>query len=218
MSPLAPWSAIIFDMDGVLLDTEPLYTQATQQVVDEFGKVFDWSIKGDMIGRGALDGAQYLVKALDLPIAPEEYLRRRKPILEALFHHAQEMPGARRVVTALKERGIPLALATSSDHAQFLIKSGHHDWFDRFDVIVCGDDPRVGSPKPAPDIFLVAAEELSQPNDVCLVFEDSLAGVTAARRAGMQVVAMPDPAMDKSRYTEAHRVIESLQTLDLDSL
>lgn len=218
MQDLSPFRAIIFDLDGVLLDTEPLYTEATQAVVGEFGKVFDWSVKGDMIGRSALDGANYLARALDLPIPPEEYLRRRKPILEALFVDAPEMAGARQLVHHLHRRRLPVALATSSDHAQFRLKITHHEWFADFDAIVCGDDPRVAALKPAPDIFLVAASELDVPPAECLVFEDSLAGVTAARRAGMQVIAVPDPNMDKGRYVEAHLVVDSLTSLDVDAL
>src|SRR6185503_4824146 len=89
---------VIFDLDGVLLDTEPLYTRATQEIVGEYGKVFDWSVKADMIGRSAIDGARYMIAALEVPIAPEEYLRRRKPILDALFPTAEEIRGARSFV------------------------------------------------------------------------------------------------------------------------
>ncbi len=187
-----PFTHVIFDLDGVLLDTEPLYTQATQAIVSEFGKVFDWSVKGDMIGRSALDGARYLAEKLELPIEPEEYLRRRKPILDELFLTAQEMPGARALVEMLSAR-VPVALATSSTEEQFQLKTRHHPWFADFSPVVCGDDPRVKQLKPAPDIFLVTAEELGAGPADCLVFEDSLAGVAAARAAGMQVIAMPDP-------------------------
>ncbi|MCA9597586.1 MAG: HAD-IA family hydrolase [Myxococcales bacterium] len=212
-----PFTHVIFDLDGVLLDTEPLYTEATQAIVGELGKTFDWSVKGDMIGRSALDGARYLAEKLALPISPEEYLRRRKPILDALFTTAREMAGARSLVEMLQER-VPVALATSSTREQFELKTGHHDWFSDFDTIVCGDDPRVKALKPAPDIFLVTARELSVAPESCLVFEDSLAGVAAARAAGMQVIAMPDPEMDASRYTEAHWVIERLGDVSLADL
>lgn len=203
--------AVIFDLDGVLLDTEPLYTQATQEIVAEHGAVFDWSVKGDMIGRSALDGAEYLVDRLGIraSLSPEEYLRRRKPRLDALFPTAREITGARAFVEELLASGVPLGLATSSERYQFELKTSRHGWFDGFRAVVCGDDPRIGALKPAPDIFLVTAAELRESPEDCLVFEDSLAGVESARRAGMQVVALPDPAMDASRYTEAHVVVRS---------
>jgi pseudouridine-5'-monophosphatase len=211
---LTACSHVIFDLDGVLLDTEPLYTQATQAVVGEFGCTFDWSIKGDMIGRSAMDGARYLKQKLKLPIEPEEYLRRRKPILERLFETAPEMPGARALVEGLLSRGIPLGLATSSDARHYQIKTSRHDWFSQFKTVVCGDDVRVSALKPAPDIFLVTAADLGAKPESCLVFEDSLAGVAAARAAGMQVIAMPDPNMDAARYTQADLVIARLQDFD----
>ncbi len=215
---LGAFSHVIFDLDGVLLDTEPLYTEATQAVVGKYGHTFDWSIKGDMIGRSAIEGARYLKAKLDLPFTAEEYLARRKPLLEALFETAPEMPGARKLVESLAQRGKPLALATSSSKAQFNLKTSRHAWFSAFDAIVCGDDARVGALKPAPDIFLVAASELGAEPNGCLVFEDSLAGVAAAKAAGMHVIAMPDPHMNSERYTEADLVISDLVEFDLGIL
>jgi pseudouridine-5'-monophosphatase len=209
---------VIFDLDGVLLDTEPLYTRATQEIVDEWGKVFDWSVKGDMIGRSSLGGARYLVETLGIPLAPEEYLNRRGPILDALFPSAEPMPGARELVECLAGTNVPLAVATSSERYQYELKVSRHDWFRLFQVVVCGDDPRIRELKPAPDIFLLCAKELGADPAQCVVFEDSLAGVTAGRAAGMYVVALPDPAMDKSRYTEADLVINGFEQLSLDEL
>ncbi len=209
---------VIFDLDGVLLDTEPLYTQATQEVVDEFGVVFDWSVKSGMIGRSDLEGARHLVRSLGIALEPEEYLRRRKPILDRLFATAAEMPGARALVERLRERGVPLGVATSSAQYQYRLKTAHHDWFGAFSAVVCGDDPRVAAPKPAPDIFLVTARELGAEPARCVVFEDSLSGVAAARAAGMLVVALPDPAVDAAQFSAAHRVARRFDELDLDEL
>jgi pseudouridine-5'-monophosphatase len=81
---------------------------------------------------------------------------------------------------------------------------------------VRGDDPRVARGKPAPDIFLVAAAALGVPAAACVVVEDAPAGVAAARAAGMQVVAVPDPAMARERFADAHLVVDSLADLDPD--
>lgn len=208
---------VIFDLDGVLLDTEPLYTRATQDVIDEFGVVFDWSVKSGMIGQSDLEGARHLVRSLSIPLEPEEYLRRRAPILDRLFESAEEMPGARSLVARLAERGVPLAVATSSARAQFRTKTARHDWFGMFHAVVCGDDPRVARPKPAPDIFLVAARELGAEPARCVVFEDSRSGVAAALAAGMQVIALPDAAVDAADFSAASLVIRSLD-LDLSTI
>jgi pseudouridine-5'-monophosphatase len=209
MLPRRPIRAVIFDLDGVLLDTEPLYTQATQAIVGEYGAVFDWSVKADMIGRSDIEGARYMVQTLGIPLEPEQYLIRRKPLLDALFPTTPEMPGARGFVESLRQHQVPLAVATSSKLEQYQLKVSRHGWFESFRVVVCGDDPRVQRAKPNPDIFLVAAGDLGVDPESCVVFEDSLAGVDAATRAGMQVVALPDPAVDAERFSHAHATIRS---------
>ena len=111
----APVRYVIFDMDGILLDTEPIYTEVTNLITMQFGKVFDWSAKADMIGRPSLDSARYLVKALDLPMLPEDYLEQRKPLLEARLREASAMSGAEAFTRALAARGVPMGVATSTD-------------------------------------------------------------------------------------------------------
>jgi pseudouridine-5'-monophosphatase len=202
---------VIFDMDGVLLDTETLYTEATQHIVGRFGKTYDWSVKANMIGRPAMDSARYLVETLALPISPDEYLSERAVIFEELMPTAEAMPGARELTTFLAARGIPMAVASSSSRAMFELKTTRHrEWFATFDVVVLGDDPRIHRGKPAPDIFLVAAGALGAAAHRCLVIEDAPAGVDAARAAGMQVVAIPDPGMDRTRLAHADLILNSL--------
>ena len=74
-----PVRCVVFDMDGVLLDTEIFYTRVTQQIVGRYGKTFDWTIKSHMVGRPAIESARYLVETLSLPILPEEYLAGARP-------------------------------------------------------------------------------------------------------------------------------------------
>jgi pseudouridine-5'-monophosphatase len=206
-----PVTHVIFDLDGLLLDTERYYTEATQQIVGRFGKRFDWSIKSNMMGRTAIEAARYLVRALDLPVAPEQYLKQREAILAELMPLAEPMPGAEEITRALHDAGVSQAIATSSERWMFELKvQRHREWLGVFDAVVVGDDSRLRAGKPAPDIFLLAAGELGAEPASCVVVEDAPAGVQAAHAAGMQVVAVPYPGMEPERLAQAELLLDSL--------
>ena len=208
----------IFDLDGVL-DTEPLYTQATARVAARFGKFYDWSVKRHCIGRGTLDAARIIIEALGLPLAAATLVEERDRLLIDLLAGATAMPGAEAFTRALASRGVPLAIATSTEAALYAIKAAaHRPWLALFGAAVCGDDPRVGRPKPAPDIFLAAAADLGVAPADCLVFEDSPFGVEAALAAGMRVIALPDPDMDGALYESANAVVGGFAELTVDRL
>lgn len=208
--------AVLFDMDGLLLETESIYTEVTQMIVGRYGKVFDWSVKSHMIGRDSFEAATYLVKALDLPFTPEFYLEERNSLLDERFAFAKPKPGARELIEKLAEMNVPIAVATSSNERHFNIKtSQHQDWFSLFDAIVTSDHENVKRAKPAPDIFLTAAAQLDTAPENCLVFEDAPSGVAAANTANMSVIAVPDPNMSHDVFANASEIIDSLTEFDL---
>jgi pseudouridine-5'-monophosphatase len=190
----------------VLLDTEPLYTQATQEVVGAFGKTYDWELKRRVMGRGQQEAAELVASELALPIAVAEYRTRVEAALARLFVSTPVMEGAADSVGEIAAAGVPIAIATSTEQVLYALKAQPHDWLAQATVVVCGDDPQVRAPKPAPDIFLVAARRLGVPNDHCVVVEDSPNGVLAAKRAGMQVIALPDPRLDLELVSQAEVV------------
>ena len=125
------------------------------------------------------------------------------------------MPGARRLTDHLAGHGVPQGVASSSHRRDFDLKmTEHRDWFACFQCVALGDDPAVKKGKPAPDIFLVAAERMKARPENCLVFEDAPSGVEAARAAGMPVVAVPNPAMDAAAFGDASQILASLELFD----
>jgi len=208
-------SCLIYDMDGLLLDTEGIYTEVTQQIVGEYGKVFDWSVKEKIIGRRSIQAAEIIVESLDLPISPQDYLDSRKDVLLEKFKDTEALPGAKEMTTHFFKLGIPQALATSSSSPMFEAKfEKHKKWFSQFAQIVRGDDPELKEGKPAPDIFLLAANRVGVDPAECLVFEDAPTGTKAALAAGMSVVVVPDPNMDHCHFKNASQIISSLKDFD----
>jgi pseudouridine-5'-monophosphatase len=206
---------VIYDLDGLLLDTEPLHTLMIETIVSRYGKVFERSIQSKLLGEIALDSAQILVEMLALPITAKAFLEEREAFLEQLLPQAKPLPGAVRLTQHLHHHQIPQAVATSSGSRTFRLKTTHHqEWFALFDCMVLGDDPAVKRGKPAPDIFLLAAQRLGASPEECLVFEDALAGMEAALAAGMSVVVVPHSGIDKQLYREANQILNSLKDFD----
>jgi pseudouridine-5'-monophosphatase len=199
----------------VLVDTEPLYTEAIRTVVARFGKQYDWSLKARCMGNPAGVSARLIVEELELPLTAEAFLALRAPILEALFEAVPEIAGAAALVAGLSRRGFSLGLATSSDQQLLAKKTRHHAFMSHFATVVCADDVGLAKPKPAPDIFLLAAERMGVPAGKCVVFEDSPTGVRAGVAAGMRVVALCDPALDPALLAGAERIIQSYAEFDV---
>lgn len=206
---------IIFDMDGLLLDTESLHEKVNQEVAQRYGKTFDKNTKIAIAGRPTLDSAQILVETLQLPLTAEEYLIERNQLLYPLYQTAKALPGTVELTQHLSQTKIPQAIASSSSRRHFDMKTiNHQEWLKIFDQIMLGDDPAITQGKPAPDIFLLVAKRLKVKPENCLVFEDSIAGVKAAIAAGMSVVAIPDPVFDKKLFSQANQVLNSMSEFE----
>lgn len=202
---------IIYDMDGLLLDTESLHEKVNQKVAQRYGKTFDKNTKIAIAGRPTLDSASILVDTLQLPITAEEYLIERNQLLYPLYQTAKALPGTVELTQHLFKARIPQAIASSSSRNHFEMKTiNHQEWLKIFDQITLGDDPAIAQGKPAPDIFLLAAKRLNTQPQNCLVFEDSIAGMEAAIAAEMAVVAIPDPVFDKQLFNQANQVLNSI--------
>jgi HAD superfamily hydrolase (TIGR01509 family) len=208
-SPAAP-QAVVFDLDGVLTDSEPLHHCAVNAVLAEDGQrplsVAEYSC---YLGLTDHDLWRELRTARDLDRPHEHYLSRfDRHVLAGYRQHATPAPGAVDLLDWLTACGLPLAVASSS-RVQWvetcLDAIGVAHYFDR---IVAGDMVTRG--KPDPEIFLVAAHQLRAQPGRCVVFEDSPAGVTAASRAGMYTIAVSTPYTPPGLVHGAHFTVNSL--------
>ena len=205
--------AVIFDLDGTLLDTEPLYSVASQRVLDQFDCIYTPELKKRAMGGSSTRSAQLVIDEYALPLTASEYLARREIHLLELFADADEIDAAGQFVTAIKQTGIPLGLATSSHTTQSNLKLGDRPWADFFNVVIYGDHPDLSRSKPDPDIFLLCADQLQMAPQRCIVFEDSPNGVEAAKRAGMQVCALLSPYVDRQDLSRANYVFSNYRDL-----
>ncbi|KAI9144887.1 HAD-like domain-containing protein [Paraphysoderma sedebokerense] len=214
-------SHCLFDMDGLLLDTERVYTEVSQTILSRYDKTYSWALKSRMMGLKERDAAELFVRETEIEMTAEEYLIERNSLHEAHFPSCTPLPGVMELVSRLHALSIPIAVATSSHTRPFSLKTQNNtSLFSLFNGhIVTGDHPSVKHGKPAPDIFLVAEENLGFKGRAseALVFEDAASGVRAGLNAGMNVVWVRDPNLPRDIELEEQCfcVLESMKEFDL---
>jgi HAD superfamily hydrolase (TIGR01509 family) len=210
-------AACLFDLDGLLLDTEPLHGRAWREAALHFGAELSEDQLRQLRGRRRLDCAAQVRQLLPRPVPVEDLLAVRQPIAERLLAHAPAMPGAEPLVRRCHALGIPMALATSSAAASVALKAAPHPWLGLIGVRIHGDDPELHHGKPAPDIFQLAARRLGVPASACWAFEDSLAGCQAALAAGCRVHVLPPPGEGCQAYPPQAVCLPSLAAVTFPS-
>jgi len=217
-------AACLFDLDGLLLDTEPLHSAAWQQASQQFGLQLSLEQLLALRGRRRLDCAEQVrgwIADAGLPVpSTPELLAIRQPIAEQLLPKARPIPGACELVAACQLQSIPMAMVTSSSRAAVALKAAPHPWLSAIVVRVHGDDPHLGAGKPEPDPYLLAADRLGVPVEQCWAFEDSLAGAQSALAAGCIVhVLVPtdgdEAAQLAATYLVGCKVIHALSDIKL---
>ena len=215
--PTEPIEAVIFDMDGVLADSEPLYHLSMNQVLQAHGHSLTDEDNRIILGTTVTHTWQWLKDRFGLDGQIEEWIEvYDRVILKNLKENVEPSPGLYDLLDALNTRGLRIGLASSSQANWVDAVLTTLDVKDRFRVVVSGD--MVTNGKPAPEIFLKAAGELAVKPSRCLVFEDSPHGIQAGKAAGMTVVAVLTDLTRDLDLSLADRRIESLSDFDFSLL
>lgn len=200
--------AVVFDLDGVLWDGEPLYHEAFNIVLAPYDHRLSEDEYARIIGRSVEAAWDWVCDRFNLSDPLDGFLRAYDgTVLELLKRPAQPLPGVRPFIEELRRRGVPIAVASASLRRWVDATLRGLKLQDDFDATVSADE--VGNAKPAPDLFLAASERLGVPPQLCLAIEDSLAGVRAAKAAGMFVVQLRAASTALPPIDEADLVLDS---------
>src|SRR3954454_9682624 len=201
--------AIVFDLDGILANTEDLYEQAGETVLGRRGKIYDAALRERIMGRPVVDAIRIMIECHTLPDTVDELMCECGDVLQKLIATSlAPMPGTNRLLDELSAAEIPFAVATSAtreyaDNVLTRLKLKH-----RFRFVLTAEDIRFG--KPAPDIYLLAAARLQLAPEQTMVLEDSANGCRAAIGAGAYIVAVPNRHTCNHNFDGAKFIADTL--------
>jgi HAD superfamily hydrolase (TIGR01509 family) len=200
---------VIFDLDGVVVDSEPTHERANAEYLAGLGATLDPELAAAMLGRRVRDLTDAIAEQAGLP--PEEVFAGREAVFWRLLEQAplRPMPGLRPALTRLTVAGLPLAVASSGTRdyvAHVLQRLGVAG---AFAAVVSGEEVAEG--KPDPGVYLLAAERLGADPATCVAVEDAPHGIAAARAAGMLVLAVPHARSEALDLRQADVVVADLE-------
>lgn len=212
--------ALIFDFDGLILDTETPEVLVWQDIYKEHGfelPVEEWEKTVGGYGISTFDAAQHLSAQTQGRLDPAALKARYRLEADAIIHAKPIQPGIMEMIASAKEHGLKVAIGSSSPHSWVDAHTQRLGIYHHFDHIICQDDVAPGKTKPHPDIYLKALETLQVDKTEAVVFEDSPNGVLASKRAGVFVVAVPNPLTARMNV-QGDLTIPSLAALTLKDL
>lgn len=213
--------ALLFDFDGLILDTETSEFLVWQKIYREYQQEMLPETWGQIIGGYGIsnfDGAVHLAELVGDGLNPGELHARYRSESDALILQQPVLPGVVDYLDDARCLGLRLAVASSSPHSWVDSHLARLELADRFDAIICRDDVPPGRTKPHPDLFLKALDALGVKADEAIVFEDSPNGVSAARAAGILVVSVPNPITALLKTEGANLTLDSLAQISLQEL
>jgi putative hydrolase of the HAD superfamily len=212
--------ALIFDFDGLILDTETPEIDVWKGIYGEHGQAYPMEMWSQIIGGWGntdFDPAVELQRLAARPLDVDSIRQRHRQESDKLILNSPVMPGVINLLASAQRMGVRRAIASSSDRSWVVTHLARLGLIAIFEKIVTGDEVPKGRTKPHPDIFLRALEALSLGPSEALVIEDSPNGITAAHAAGLRVVGVPNPVTAPLKL-EADLVLSSLEELPLEEI
>lgn len=207
--------AVIFDMDGLIIDSEPIQSEAFSQVIKAYGKTPILNKNGLVMITGIrADDNWKIIKEKyqideDISILRD---KRRIVYINLLKNNLKAMPGLYNLLTLLQNKQIKMALVSSSTLPNILFVLEGLKIKEYFEIIISGDDVTKG--KPDPECFILGSKRLDVKPENCLVLEDAESGVIAGKAAGMKVIAVPNQYTKNHDFSLADKVVDSLEKID----
>lgn len=206
------FKAVIFDMDGIVIDSEHLWEKTERMLLHRKGFEYNADYRNIILGLNQNDSARLLKKRFNIRDSIDEIISERLDLLLGLYKNELELnPGITELLDMIKHKEACSALATSSPEkvvSYVLEKFGLENYFDS---VLSGDSVAKG--KPYPDIYLLTACELGVKTGDCIVIEDSINGVRSAKNAGMYCIAVPDSRIDLSDLQIADEIEDTIESL-----
>ena len=214
--------AVIFDMDGVMIDSEPLWEKAERILLARRGIDYNPTYRDKIVGLNQKDSGKLLKETFNLPETIEELLAERINLIVRIYEEELELiPSLKTILKELKKSGFLLALASSSPLRVINLVLNRFSLNEFFSVVVSGESVEFG--KPHPDIYLITAKKLGacpeqglriEPNE-CVVIEDSINGVKSAKSAGILCIAVPDKRLNQKGFQIANLVVDGLDKISV---
>jgi HAD superfamily hydrolase (TIGR01509 family) len=206
--------AAIFDLDGLLADTEPLYFQAESELARRYGKDFTRDVMEKMMGHKALRSIQIMIESLGIDGRAEEILGLRDTLYRnLLMKGVKPMNGVSQLLSWLEKHGYRKAIGTSSRTEFKDIILNHLGLHDRFEVVITGQEVSTG--KPSPEIYQLVLHRLDLHPQQCIVLEDSAVGLKAAKGAGCFCIVVPNRFTCHQDFSQADLVVSDLWHPDI---
>jgi HAD superfamily hydrolase (TIGR01509 family) len=211
------YRAVIFDLDGVLADSEPAHFEAINNVLHRYGKQMTPEQQKSQMGLGHAASLAATIRDTGVPLSPQQLSDEYETAMMAVLGRGSTpLPGAVALVLRLRELGIPTAVASSSLPSWIEATIAGIGLTGQFDAVISGES--VPHPKPAPDIYLRAAELLGVAASECIAIEDSPNGLIAAKAAGMLVIQVRSSSAAFPPQANADLVLDSLEDFDMTLL